>query len=144
MKIDAAYASPLSGAKETAEIVTGSHGIPPAIYNGFIDMDYGEWTGKEDPEVAKLWPLEHTAWITNPYTVDPPEVRLCMRFSRGRLLLWRGLQQGMTVRQLQFFRTGLSIHCYSSEFFPWYWNVSLLSFRGIAASMKLKGFEAGI
>ncbi len=72
MKIDAAYTSPLSRAKETAEIVTESHGISPTIHDGFIDMDYGEWTGKENSEVANSWPNEHAAWITNPHTVRPP------------------------------------------------------------------------
>lgn len=72
MEINAAYTSPLSRAKETAEIVTASHGISPEIHEGFIDMDYGDWTGKEDAEVAKLWPDEHAAWMSNPHTVRPP------------------------------------------------------------------------
>jgi broad specificity phosphatase PhoE len=72
MKIDAAYTSPLSRAKESAEIATKSLGISPIVHDGFIDMDYGEWTGKENSEVAKLWPKEHAAWITNPHTVRPP------------------------------------------------------------------------
>jgi broad specificity phosphatase PhoE len=72
VKIHAAYTSPLSRAKESAEIITKSFGISPVIHNGFIDMDYGEWTGKENSEVAKLWPDEHAAWIKNPHTVKPP------------------------------------------------------------------------
>ena len=72
IKIHAAYTSPLSRAKESAEIITKSFGISPVIHNGFIDMDYGEWTGKENSEVAKLWPDEHAAWIKNPHTVRPP------------------------------------------------------------------------
>jgi len=70
--IDAAYTSPLSRATESAEIVTESHGISPVTHDGFIDLDYGEWTGKEDSEVAKLWPDEHNAWTTNPPSVRPP------------------------------------------------------------------------
>ena len=38
----------------------------------FIDMDYGEWTGKEDSVVAKAWPDEHYRWVTEPHTVRPP------------------------------------------------------------------------
>ena len=72
IKMDAAYTSPLSRAKESAEIVTETHGIAPVVHDGFIDMDYGEWTGKEDSEVARLWPNEHAAWTTNPHTVRPP------------------------------------------------------------------------
>lgn len=72
IKIHAAYTSPLSRAKESAEIVTDSHAISPVVHNGFIDMNYGEWTGKEDSEVAKLWPDDHAAWTANPHTVRPP------------------------------------------------------------------------
>ncbi len=72
IRIDAAYTSPLSRAKESAQIVTETHGISPVIHDGFIDMDYGEWTGKKDSEVAKLWPDDHDAWTTNPHTVRPP------------------------------------------------------------------------
>jgi len=72
IKIDAAYTSPLSRAKETAEIVSEPHNISPVLHNGFIDMDYGEWTGKENSEVARLWPDIHAAWTTKPHTVRPP------------------------------------------------------------------------
>ena len=72
IKMDAAYTSPLSRAKESAEIVTEVHGISPIIHDGFIDMDYGEWTGKEESEVAKLWPDDYAAWTTKPHTVRPP------------------------------------------------------------------------
>ena len=72
MKLDAAYTSPLSRAKESAEIITEYHGISPVPHDGFMDLDYGEWTGKEDSEVAKLWPNEHKAWTTNAHSVRPP------------------------------------------------------------------------
>lgn len=71
-KLDAVYTSPLSRAKESAEIVTECHGISPVIHDGFLDLDYGEWTGKEDSEVAQLWPNEHEAWTTKAHTVRPP------------------------------------------------------------------------
>jgi len=72
VRIDAAYTSPLCRAKETAEIVSGPHGISPVAHDGFIDMDYGEWTGKENSEVARRWPDDHAAWTTNPHTARPP------------------------------------------------------------------------
>ena len=72
VKIHAAYTSPLSRAKESAEIIAESHRISPVIHNGFIDIDYGEWTGKENSEVANLWPDQHAAWTSNPHTVRPP------------------------------------------------------------------------
>lgn len=72
IRIDAAYTSPLSRAKETAEIVSVPHGISPEVHDGFIDMDYGEWTGKADSEVARLWPDAHADWTAKPHTVRPP------------------------------------------------------------------------
>lgn len=72
VRIDVAYTSPLSRAKETAAIVTEPHGITPVTNDAFIDLDYGEWTGKEESEVIAHWPEEHEQWITTPHTVRPP------------------------------------------------------------------------
>jgi len=71
VKINAVYTSPLSRAKESAEIAAENHGITPIVHNGFLDMDYGEWTGKEEAEVAKLWPDECAVWACAPHTVRP-------------------------------------------------------------------------
>lgn len=72
VRIDAAYTSPLSRARETAEIVARPHGISPVVHDGFIDMDYGEWTGKEESEAARRWPDEHAVWTTKPQAARPP------------------------------------------------------------------------
>jgi len=72
IQIDAAYTSPLSRARETAEIVMKSHGITPQDHEGLLDLDYGDWTGKEDSEVAKCWPKEHALWVSKPHRVRPP------------------------------------------------------------------------
>ena len=71
-RIDAIYASPLSRAQESAKIVAKPHGISPIIQDSFIDIDYGEWTGKKASEVAKLWPDDYAAWTTTPHNVRPP------------------------------------------------------------------------
>ena len=70
--IHAAYTSPLSRARETARLVTRAHGITAEILNSLMDMDYGEWTGREDSEVAKLWPEDHATWTAKPHTARPP------------------------------------------------------------------------
>ena len=72
INITAAYTSPLCRARESAEIAMQAHGISPVVHDGFIDLDYGEWTGKQDAEVAKYWTEEHTAWSKAPHTVRPP------------------------------------------------------------------------
>ena len=70
--INAAYTSPLSRAVETARIVLGPHNIEAKLHEGLQDMDYGEWTEKEDTEVAQKWPKAHAEWNFRPHTVRPP------------------------------------------------------------------------
>ena len=71
-RIDAAYSSPLSRARETADIVLAPHGINAVIHAGLTDFDYGQWTGLEDHAVAQQWPEEHTCWRTAPHTLQVP------------------------------------------------------------------------
>ena len=71
-RIDVGYSSGLSRAVETGRIVLGPHGIEPVLHDGLIDFNYGQWTGKEDGEVAKLWPREHALWNSQPHTVCVP------------------------------------------------------------------------
>jgi broad specificity phosphatase PhoE len=44
-KIDAIYASPLDRTRETAEMIAGRVGLPVAIRDDVIELDFGEWTG---------------------------------------------------------------------------------------------------
>jgi probable phosphoglycerate mutase len=50
----AIYSSPLERARETAEPLAQALGLPVVTRNAFIEIDYGEWTGREiqdlDPE----------------------------------------------------------------------------------------------
>jgi broad specificity phosphatase PhoE len=69
---DAAYTSPLSRAYETAEQVLAPHGIKASVDEGFLDMDYGEWTGKSEEEVKQRWPSEYADWLLQPHKTRPP------------------------------------------------------------------------
>ena len=71
-KINAAYSSPLSRACQTAQISLSDHNIEPVIEEGLIDINYGDWTGKEDCEVAKQWSEEHKIWSTEPQRAHIP------------------------------------------------------------------------
>ena len=71
-RIDAAYTSPLSRARETAEIVLAPHGVPAIVHSGLIDFNYGDWTGVADAAVAAKWPREHAVWNTTPHLAQPP------------------------------------------------------------------------
>lgn len=71
-KIHAAYTSPLSRARETAEIALHLHSIPVKDHSGLNDFNYGEWTGLEDNVVAEKWPQAHALWNTSPQLAHPP------------------------------------------------------------------------
>lgn len=70
--IDIAYSSPLSRARETAQIVLEPHGIQAAVHEGLKDFNYGKWTGLQDELVASKWPEEHARWTAEPHEVRPP------------------------------------------------------------------------
>jgi broad specificity phosphatase PhoE len=71
-KIDAAYSSPLSRAIETAQISLIDQNIKPVIEDGLIDINYGDWTGKEEGEIAQQWPDEHEVWSSEPHKAQIP------------------------------------------------------------------------
>lgn len=71
-KIDAAYSSPLSRAKETAQIVLERHAIEATTHAGLKDINYGEWTGLRDDVVASKWPEERALWMAEPHAVRLP------------------------------------------------------------------------
>lgn len=72
-KIDAAYSSPLSRARETAQIVLEPHGLEALVHEGLQDFDYGQWTGLQDHAVASQWPQEHARWMAEPHQARPPD-----------------------------------------------------------------------
>ena len=68
---DAVYSSPLSRARETAEIALAAGVAPIHTHPGLLDIDYGEWTGIEDGEVRERRPEEHAARSSTPHLVRP-------------------------------------------------------------------------
>jgi len=72
-KITIAYSSPLSRARETAQITLEPHGIEATVHKGLRDFNYGQWTGLQDHVVANKWPEEHTLWLTAPHQARPPD-----------------------------------------------------------------------
>lgn len=53
-KITAVYASPLERAKETAAPIAKRIGLRVVIEKGLLECDFGEWTGRELKELARL------------------------------------------------------------------------------------------
>jgi len=72
-RVDVAYSSPLSRARETAQIVLEPHGIGAIVHEGMKDFNYGKWTGLEDELVAGRWPEEHACWTATPHEIRPPD-----------------------------------------------------------------------
>jgi broad specificity phosphatase PhoE len=71
--IDVAYSSPLSRARQTAQIVLEPHRIDATVHEGLRDFNYGKWTGLEDETVARQWPEEPARWIAEPHKIRPPD-----------------------------------------------------------------------
>ena len=63
-RIDAAYASNLSRALETAEIIALPHGIAVVPVPELREMNCGEWEAKTYTDIAKLFPSEFAVWQT--------------------------------------------------------------------------------
>jgi broad specificity phosphatase PhoE len=53
---DAVYASDLSRAHETAEIVAAPHGVPVLIDRDLREIDIGAWSGLTRPEIDARFP----------------------------------------------------------------------------------------
>lgn len=72
-KISAIYCSPLSRARETAEIVAKTHRLEPKISNLLLDISYGKWQGLSHKEVVKKWPKVYKLWHEAPHKIKFPE-----------------------------------------------------------------------
>jgi broad specificity phosphatase PhoE len=80
--------SPLRRAMETAEAIAEPHGGNVRPLEDFIDVDYGEWSGKSIEEIAASWPREFATWA------EDPEIAV---FPRGEAVasVKERLQKGM-------------------------------------------------
>ncbi len=70
--LEAAYASPLLRAAQTARAIASPHGIEVELHPSFIDVDYGEWSEKSVDEVAGTWPREFALWQQDPASLRFP------------------------------------------------------------------------
>lgn len=63
---EAFYSSPLLRAMQTAQAIAKLHGGEVHPLESFIDVDYGEWSGKSIDEIRDSWPREFAAWAKDP------------------------------------------------------------------------------
>jgi broad specificity phosphatase PhoE len=70
--IQAAYASPLSRAMDTARAIAQHHGVPVHELPGLIDINYGDWQGVPLTEVKVKYADLYQQWEAAPQTVRFP------------------------------------------------------------------------
>ncbi len=72
--IEAIYTSPLSRARETAEIIANELNFPGniVVVEDLTEASFGKWEGKTPEEVIKEDPELFYLWLKNPSEVIPP------------------------------------------------------------------------
>ena len=66
VRIDAAYASPLSRAFETCQIILGDRNIQPIPENGIREICVGKWEGVPIEDLMKNYPEQFNLWMNCP------------------------------------------------------------------------------
>ena len=67
------HTSPLSRAVQTAQPVAKAKDLRLKEAPALLDIDYGEWTGKSQVEVEKLFPELNRRWLQCPQQVHFPD-----------------------------------------------------------------------
>jgi len=70
-RLDAAYASPLARARETARLVAESHGREVVLRAELREISHGRWEGRTRAEVEANYPEEYARWEADPFTFAP-------------------------------------------------------------------------
>lgn len=71
--LHAAYTSPLSRSRDTAEAIARPHGLAVADLPGLGDLNYGDWQGLPLSEVKVKYADLYRQWETAPHTVRFPK-----------------------------------------------------------------------
>lgn len=69
----AIYCSPLSRARESAEIIGGVLSARPRIVEGLKERHFGIWEGKTFREIKRDFPREFSEWAADPVRFSPPQ-----------------------------------------------------------------------
>jgi probable phosphoglycerate mutase len=69
--IAAAYASPMSRARETAGLIVEGRGLPVVTVAELRETDHGHWEGRTREEIRAAAPDEYAHWERDPFTFAP-------------------------------------------------------------------------
>ncbi|MCB9728304.1 MAG: histidine phosphatase family protein [Deltaproteobacteria bacterium] len=72
VRLDAAYASDLCRARETAEILVGDRGLAIEQSPALREIALGAWEGLRGEEILRDHPAEREAWVRTPASARPP------------------------------------------------------------------------
>ncbi|MBP2707035.1 bifunctional RNase H/acid phosphatase [Microbispora sp. RL4-1S] len=69
--IEVIVSSPLTRARQTAEAVAASTGVPVLVEEDLRETDFGAWEGHTFAEIQRRWPDELAAWLADPGVAPP-------------------------------------------------------------------------
>ena len=67
------HTSPLSRAVQTAEPVAKAKDLPLKEAPALLDIDYGQWSGKSQGQIEKVFPELNRQWLESPQQVHFPD-----------------------------------------------------------------------
>ena len=67
------HTSPLSRAVQTAQPIATAKDLPLREAPALLDIDYGQWTGKSQTDIEKLFPQLSRQWLESPQQVHFPD-----------------------------------------------------------------------
>jgi probable phosphoglycerate mutase len=67
----AAYASPMSRTRDTAELIVAGRGLSVAAVPEIRETDHGHWEGRTREEIRAAFPDEYARWERDPFTFAP-------------------------------------------------------------------------
>jgi alpha-ribazole phosphatase len=146
--VHAVYASDLSRARETAEIILEGSGVAPTLVSELREMSFGAWEGMRHDEIEAAYPEQLRAWIADPVNVAPPGGEtLASLFERSVAVLGRVTSghDGQTVLVVAHGGPLRMILCHLLEVRPeLYWRLGLRPASLTAVDLYPEGAIVGV
>ena len=82
--IEMIFHTPLTRTKQTAEIINRYHQVKLGVVDSFMEIDMGEWEGRNFQQVVKENPDIYQQWISDPQAVVPGGESFAQLYKRIR------------------------------------------------------------